>query len=141
MDRSGRGDDRPAPSAARREYVTCRSYTQVAEAIRDMTIRGAPAIGVAAAMGVALGVLAPAKELEFRDGVRNAGRHASHGGQPVLGASTACSACMPACDGAAIEAIAARMMEEARLMREEDIAICRAIGRNGAELVPDGKPC
>ena len=39
------------------KYVTCRSYEEVAAAIRDMTIRGAPAIGVAAAMGVALGVL------------------------------------------------------------------------------------
>src|SRR5579863_8169846 len=37
-------------------FVTCRSYLEVAEAIRTMVIRGAPAIGVAAAMGVALGV-------------------------------------------------------------------------------------
>src|SRR5947207_386748 len=38
------------------EYVTCKSYQEVATAIRDMIIRGAPAIGVAAAMGVAIGV-------------------------------------------------------------------------------------
>ena len=38
------------------KYVTCRSYEEVAAAIRDMIIRGAPAIGVAAAMGVAIGV-------------------------------------------------------------------------------------
>src|ERR1700680_2724316 len=37
-------------------FVTCRTYQEVAEAIRSMVIRGAPAIGVAAAMGVALGV-------------------------------------------------------------------------------------
>src|SRR5256886_2079090 len=37
-------------------YRTCRDYREVAEAIRSMVIRGAPAIGVAAAMGVALGV-------------------------------------------------------------------------------------
>src|SRR5580693_5402731 len=37
-------------------FVTCRSYVEVADAIRSMVIRGAPAIGVAAAMGVALGV-------------------------------------------------------------------------------------
>ena len=36
-------------------YVTCRDYREVADAIRTMIIRGAPAIGVAAAMGVALG--------------------------------------------------------------------------------------
>src|SRR5947207_6592262 len=38
------------------EYVTCRNYEEVATAIKDMIIRGAPAIGVAAAMGVAIGV-------------------------------------------------------------------------------------
>ena len=38
------------------EYVTCRNYQEVAAAIRDMIIRGAPAIGVAAAMGVAIGI-------------------------------------------------------------------------------------
>src|ERR1700681_1573023 len=37
-------------------FVTCRTDEDVAEAIRSMVIRGAPAIGVAAAMGVALGV-------------------------------------------------------------------------------------
>ena len=37
-------------------YVTCKDYEEVATAIRDMIVRGAPAIGVAAAMGVALGV-------------------------------------------------------------------------------------
>jgi methylthioribose-1-phosphate isomerase len=36
-------------------FVTCRDYQEVATAIRDMIIRGAPAIGVAAAMGVAIG--------------------------------------------------------------------------------------
>src|SRR6185312_14726587 len=37
-------------------YVTCSTYEEVADAIRDMVVRGAPAIGVAAAMGIALGV-------------------------------------------------------------------------------------
>jgi methylthioribose-1-phosphate isomerase len=37
-------------------YVTCRTADQVADVIRDMIVRGAPAIGVAAAMGIALGV-------------------------------------------------------------------------------------
>ncbi len=38
-------------------YVTCTTYVEVADAIRRMVIRGAPAIGVAAAMGVAIGAL------------------------------------------------------------------------------------
>ena len=48
------------------KYVTCRSYQEVAAAIRDMIIRGAPAIGVAAAMGVALGVLQAAGDRSRR---------------------------------------------------------------------------
>jgi methylthioribose-1-phosphate isomerase len=46
-------------------YRTCRNYPEVAEAIRTMVIRGAPAIGVAAAMGIALGVKqSPARTLD-----------------------------------------------------------------------------
>ena len=37
-------------------YVTCKTYSEVADVIRNMVVRGAPAIGVAAAMGIALGV-------------------------------------------------------------------------------------
>ena len=49
----------------REVYRVCRDYQQVAAAIRDMVIRGAPAIGVAAAMGVALGALkAPPKTFD-----------------------------------------------------------------------------
>ena len=40
-------------------YVTCRDYREVAAAIRDMVIRGAPAIGVAAALGLVLAVSGP----------------------------------------------------------------------------------
>ena len=46
-------------------YRVCRDYKEVAAAIRQMVIRGAPAIGVAAAMGVALGALkTPAKTFD-----------------------------------------------------------------------------
>jgi len=44
-------------------YVTCKTYEQVADAIRTMVVRGAPAIGVAAAMGIALvATILPARE-------------------------------------------------------------------------------
>jgi methylthioribose-1-phosphate isomerase len=48
-------DQRALPLVER--YVTCTDYREVVAAIKDLTIRGAPAIGVAAAMGVALGAL------------------------------------------------------------------------------------
>ncbi len=63
-------------------YVTCRTYIEVAEAIRTMIIRGAPAIGVAAAMGVALGVRAGRG---VRHDLRRARFHAAHGGESFLG--------------------------------------------------------
>src|ERR687897_1928066 len=47
-------DQRKLPSAE--VYVTCKTASEVAKAIKTMVIRGAPAIGVAAAMGVALGM-------------------------------------------------------------------------------------
>src|SRR5262245_44668058 len=47
-------DQRKLPTVE--EYPTFRTYEEVAEAIRVMVVRGAPAIGVAAAMGVALGI-------------------------------------------------------------------------------------
>src|SRR5713226_5321909 len=48
-------------------YVTCTDYRQVAEAIRSMVIRGAPAIGVAAAMGIALGMRTAESSAEFEE--------------------------------------------------------------------------
>ena len=47
-------DQRKLPSAE--VYVTCKTAPEVARAIKTMVIRGAPAIGVAAAMGIALGM-------------------------------------------------------------------------------------
>jgi len=56
-------------------FVTCRTYQEVAEAIKTMVIRGAPAIGVAAAMGVALGarpaaLIAILFRPEYQEGAR-----------------------------------------------------------------------
>ena len=93
MDRGGSGHDRPdAPARSHEEYVTCRTYEEVAAAIRDMVIRGAPAIGVAAAMGVALGVLqADESNPDAQSGahLRYADAHAADRGQPVLGTAIA----------------------------------------------------
>jgi methylthioribose-1-phosphate isomerase len=116
-------------------YVTCRTYEEVANAIRTMIIRGAPAIGVAAAMGVALGY---AQGADFETVCR------------VLGATRPTAVNLfwgiermkrlhASLDGAPREEIRDRLIAEAKLIREEDIAICRAIGAHGAGLIPDGK--
>ena len=59
-------------------FVTCKDYKEVAEAIRSMIIRGAPAIGVAAAMGVAIGAL-KSDDTQMRISTRSARRSRARG--------------------------------------------------------------
>ncbi len=123
------------------QYVTCRSYQEVATAIRDMVIRGAPAIGVAAAMGVALGVQ-QAEEADL-DGQFETICSVLAATRPtavnLFWAIDRMRRLYASLAGRPIGEIRERMSAEARLMREDDIAICKAIGDNGARLVPDGK--
>lgn len=116
-------------------FVTCRSYREVAAAIRSMVIRGAPAIGVAAAMGVALGVLEGA---DF-DTVCQTLAATRPTAVNLFWAIERMRRLYASLQGRPAEEIGHRMVAEARQIRLEDIAICQAIGRNGAELVPDGK--
>jgi methylthioribose-1-phosphate isomerase len=95
-------------------YVTCRSAEDVANAIRDMVVRGAPAIGCAAAFGVVL----------------------SKGGYDVLAKSrpTAVNLFW------ALERMkkAKDLEAEAKAIFEEDLAANRAMGQHGAALIPEG---
>ncbi len=137
-------DQRRLPASE--TYVTCHNYGEVAEAIRNMTIRGAPAIGVAAAMGVALGV---------KDSPANAASGLRAAFETVAAAisSTRPTAVnlfwavgrmrrvfeetieMEAPEAAKIRAAKERLVEEAQLILAEDIAINKAIGKNGAALL------
>jgi len=123
------------------EYVTCRTYQEVADAIRGMIIRGAPAIGVAAAMGVALGVL-HASETGLDSQVETIGDTLARTRPTAVNlfwGIDRMKRLYASLRGRPIAEIRRRMIEEALLVREEDIAINRAIGRNGAPLVPDHK--
>jgi methylthioribose-1-phosphate isomerase len=122
-------------------YVTCRNYGEVADAIRTMIIRGAPAIGVAAAMGVAIGVA------QTREGNLDA-QFAEICGELAGTRPTAVNLfwgiermkrLFASVRHLPIEQIRQRLIAEARLVREEDIEINKAIGRQGAPLVPNGK--
>ncbi|MGA2273520.1 MAG: S-methyl-5-thioribose-1-phosphate isomerase [Bryobacteraceae bacterium] len=123
------------------KYVACSSYRQVATAIRDMTIRGAPAIGVAAAMGVALGVLHASEPNLDTQMEEICATLASTRPTAVnlFWAIDRMKRVYANVAGQPIGEIRRRLVEEALLVREEDIAICRAIGRHGAALVPDRK--
>jgi methylthioribose-1-phosphate isomerase len=122
-------------------YVTCRSYTEVAEAIRSMVIRGAPAIGVAAAMGVAIGIAQANPEgLDAQMATISAELAATRPtAVNLFWAIDRMNRLYRECRHLAWEEIRDRMIAEARLVRTEDIEINNAIGRHGAPLVPDGK--
>jgi methylthioribose-1-phosphate isomerase len=122
-------------------YVTCRTYEEVAAAIRGMVIRGAPAIGVAAAMGVALGVLhAGERQLDREmETICDALAATRPTAVNLFWAIERMKRLYASVRGQPVAEIRRRLVEEARAVREEDIAINRAIGRNGAVLVPDHK--
>jgi methylthioribose-1-phosphate isomerase len=122
-------------------FVTCRTYQEVATAIKDMIIRGAPAIGVAAAMGVALGVLhADGPDLDGQvDLICDTLARTRPTAVNLFWAIDRMKRLYQSLQGRPIEEIRRRLVEEACLIKEEDIAINRAIGRHGAALVPDQK--
>jgi methylthioribose-1-phosphate isomerase len=124
-------------------YRETTSWKELAEAIRTLRVRGAPAIGVAAAMGVVLAAL------EARGQTREAGRAAIElaieglaGTRPTavnlfwaLERMRGVMAREAAGDG---EALAEALAGEAQVILDEDLEQSRQIGRHGATLVPDG---
>jgi methylthioribose-1-phosphate isomerase len=116
-------------------FVTCRSYVEVAVAIRSMVIRGAPAIGVAAAMGVALGVQEDADFERVCETLASTRPTAVN----LFWAIDRMRTLRASLKGVPREELVRRMIEEAKKIRLDDIAICRAMGKHGAALVPDGK--
>ncbi len=116
-------------------FVTCRGYQDVADAIRSMVIRGAPAIGVAAAMGVALGVQ---EDADFETVCATLAQTRPTAVN-LFWAIDRMRRMRTSLDGASHALMVRGMIQEAQSIRLEDIAICRAIGRHGEALVPDGK--
>jgi methylthioribose-1-phosphate isomerase len=125
-------------------YVRCRTAQEVARAIRTMVIRGAPAIGVAAAMGLALGMRRSTAKgtrqftVEFQ---KNCDMMAATRPTAVnlfwaidrMKAAFAAAAQA----GASADEIADSLEREARAIHDEDVANCRLMGGVGAEVVPD----
>src|SRR5438445_8041782 len=107
------------------EYVTCRNYQEVAVAIRDMIIRGAPAIGVAAAMGVAIGVQhAGEADLDGQvDTICDTLARTRPTAVNLFWAIDRMKRVYTALRGRPIEEIRARLISEAQIVREGDIAI------------------
>jgi methylthioribose-1-phosphate isomerase len=122
-------------------YVTCTTHQQVADAIRNMVVRGAPAIGVAAAMGIALGVK-NSKAENGADLKKEFNHICEIIGQTRPTAVNLCWAIRRMTEKfetlriRPIAQIKQELVEEAQRMHAEDIAANQSMGRHGATLMP-----
>ncbi len=126
----------------REEYLRCHTAADVAAGIRDMVVRGAPAIGITAAYGIALAAhRAPDAAAGFATAVEDAARIIGASRPTAVNLHWAIARMMGrfhAMAGAGADAIRAAFDAEARDIHDEDVAMNRAIGRHGAALIPDG---
>jgi methylthioribose-1-phosphate isomerase len=126
-------------------YPVFKNYLEVAFAIKEMVVRGAPAIGVAASMGVALGVRdAAADTPEKLDGIfdhicevlaatRPTAVNLFWGIERMRGLYQRLRS-----ENKSLNEIRAALVDEAKLVHKEDIEANRSMGRFGASLIPDG---
>src|SRR6188472_895997 len=124
-------------------YVTCKNVNDVAKAIRNMIIRGAPAIGVCAAMGLALGAKrskATGTKQFTTEFQRNCDLLAATRPTAVnlfwAIERMKQSFAEGAQAGESVEQLKARLRATADRIHDDDVASCRAIGRHGATVVP-----
>jgi methylthioribose-1-phosphate isomerase len=125
----------------REVYRVCRDYNQVASAIRDMVIRGAPAIGVAAAMGVALGALkAPSKtfDREFERILVVLGKTRPTAVN-LFWALQRMRQVYSEKRSQSVEVVKRALKEEAQKIYREDIAANKQLGKYGAGLLRNAK--
>jgi methylthioribose-1-phosphate isomerase len=122
-------------------YVECKTYEDVADAIKRMVIRGAPAIGVAAAMGVALGAISlrTTKRDEFTAEVKRIAGVILRTRPTAVNLAWAVKRMLGVLDEAEgdVEQLKSRLVGEARYILEEDIDTCKRIGQTGAGLIRD----
>ena len=124
------------------EYISYTTANQVADGIRDMVVRGAPAIGCAAAYGVALAALnlKDTSRDEFANGMEEAFEVLAQSRPTAINLFWAIDRMrkkMNESEGLSKE-IANVLLDEAHEIKREDIEINRAMGKNGAELLNDG---
>ncbi|WP_158748040.1 S-methyl-5-thioribose-1-phosphate isomerase [Acidobacterium sp. S8] len=126
-------------------YVLATSYQQVADVITTMVVRGAPAIGVSAAMGIALGVKQSkaatipelAKEFDTICNTLAATRPTAVNLFWAIARMRDRFAALTAQAGITRKAVADALIKEGLVMYDEDIAACKSMGANGAELLPE----
>jgi methylthioribose-1-phosphate isomerase len=133
-------DQRKLPSIERYEYYA--RVDEVAQSIRDMVVRGAPAIGITAAYGmVAAAAAARGDAASFVEAMKVADKTLRSTRPTAVNLAWALDRMANVAEAHASLDFAARtegMSQEARALHKAEVAACRRIGELGAELVPDG---
>ena len=133
-------DQRKLPN--RFTHIHCTDHVQIAKAIRNMNVRGAPAIGVAAAMGLALTAnnsKAKTKK-DLMTELEVAGRELTETRPTAVNLSWAVKRIYNKVlkTDRDMDFLRQMIIKEAECMGEEDVANCKEIGRNGSNLLEDG---
>jgi methylthioribose-1-phosphate isomerase len=126
------------------EFLDCRDVEAVASAIRELKVRGAPAIGVTAAMGVALGAQAITStdyEVFAKALLEICNRLAATRPTAVnlFWAIERMKHKLEALRAEPVVSIKVALMKESQAILEEDIALCKAMGHHGANLIQGGQ--
>ncbi|MBX3371613.1 MAG: S-methyl-5-thioribose-1-phosphate isomerase [Nitrospira sp.] len=126
------------------EFLDCRDYRSVAQAIRELKVRGAPAIGVTAAMGVALGAQSVDAD-EYSSFVKQVDAICDHlaASRPtavnLFWAIARMKQKLASLKGMPIAEIKRDLIRESQSILDEDIALCKAMGRHGATVIQNGQ--
>jgi len=114
------------------------------EAIKELRVRGAPAIGIAAAYGVVLGLQEMSDDVplnEARKKVKASAEYLSRSRPTAVNLFWALERMQKtaeSCQASNTKELKERLLTEAEAIRDEDAAMCRAMGKHGADLIPVG---
>ena len=122
--------------------IDCESVEQVWEAIKRLSVRGAPAIGVSAAYGTVIGLqgVTDASRLEFDQKLNEVTDYLASSRPTAVNLFWALDRMNNVAAGISDKSpveVLKRLLEEARAIENEDREMCAAIGRHGAPLMPD----
>lgn len=138
-------DQRKLPAAV--EDLSCRTVEDVVQAVQTLAVRGAPAIGIAAAFGLCLGLSQgrPDSIPQALSAIEQASARLAASRPTAVNLFWALERMKKTARAfteqnphASVQNLGHRLLEEARRILQEDIDTCRAIGENGWPLIPDG---
>jgi methylthioribose-1-phosphate isomerase len=124
--------------------IDCRNVQSVWEAVKTLQVRGAPAIGIAAAYGVCVGLqsVAGGNETAFFNRLNEVADYLATSRPTAVNLFWALKRMREKAESLRARPtaeIAAALLDEARAIHEEDRRMCRAIGRHGEKLLQDGQ--